>query len=54
MIYTNYDGQESPLLHTKFVEIDQAVLEEKIFKVFYHIEALQPSWLCDLDHLYKL
>ena len=25
-----------------------------IFKGFYHIWAWQPSWSCDLDHLYKL
>ena len=27
---------------------------QKIFKGFYHIWAWQPSWSCDLDHLYKL
>ena len=30
------------------------VLQKKIFKGFYHIWALRPSWSCDLDHLYKL
>ena len=37
-----------------FVEIGPPVLEKKIFKGFYHIWAWQPSWSCDLDHLYKL
>ena len=29
------------------------VLEKKSFKGFYHICTWQPSWSCDLDHLYK-
>ena len=29
------------------------VIEKKLFKGFYHIWAWQPSWSCDLDHLYK-
>ena len=36
-----------------FVEIGPPVPEE-IFYGFYHIWAWQPSWSCDLDHLYKL
>ena len=30
------------------------VLEKKIFKDLPYLQPLQPSWLCDLDHLYKL
>ena len=26
----------------------------KYFEGFYHIRAWWPSWLCDLDHSYKL
>ena len=42
------------MLHPSFVEVGPPVPEEKIFKGFYHIWAWQPSWSCDLDHLYKL
>ena len=34
IIYINYDGQESPMLHTKFRENRPSVLEKKIFKAF--------------------
>ena len=37
-----------------FKIIELSVLEEKIFKEFYHIWAWRPSWSCDLDHEYKL
>ena len=37
-----------------FKIIGLLVLEKKILKGFYHIWAWRPSWLCDLDHLYKL
>ena len=37
-----------------FKIIGLLILEKKIFKSFYHIWALRPSWSCDLDHLYKL
>ena len=37
------------------MEICQPVLQERIFlKGFYHIWALQSSWSCDLNYLYKL
>ena len=54
IIYLNYDKLESPMLHTKLLEIGPPVPEKKIFKGFYHIWAWRPSWSCDLDHLYKL
>ena len=37
------------MLHTKFVKIGLPALEKKIFEVFYHIWAWQPSWSCDPD-----
>ena len=33
-----------------FKIVGRPVLE----KIFYHTSAWQPSWSCDLDHLYKL
>ena len=42
------------MLHTKFHEIGQPVLEKKIFSGFYHIWAWRPSWSCDLDFVIKL
>ena len=30
------------------------VTKNNIFKGFGHIGALQPSWSCDRDHIYKL
>ena len=33
-MYINYDGQESPMLHTKFRENRPVVLEKKIFEGF--------------------
>ena len=53
-MYTNYDGQESPMLHTKFRGNRPASSGEEDFLNFYHIWAWAPSWSCDLDHLYKL
>ena len=41
------------MLHTKFRE-NQLAGSGKFLKGFYHIWAWQPSWSCDLDHLYKL
>ena len=41
------------MLHTHFIGIGLLVLEEKIFKGFYHIWAWQPSWSFDLHHLYQ-
>ena len=54
IIYTKYDGQESPMLHTKFRGNWPASSGEEDFYGFYHIWAWRPSWSCDLDHLYKL
>ena len=34
IICVNYDGLESPMLHTKFMEISTLVLEKKIFERF--------------------
>ena len=34
MIYINYDGPASPMLHTSFVEIGLLVLEKTILKGF--------------------
>ena len=42
------------MLGPSFKIIGLPVQEKMIFKVFYHIWAWQPSWSCDLDHLYKL
>ena len=37
-----------------FRTICELVLEEKIFRSFYHIKAWRPYWLCDLDDLDKI
>ena len=37
-----------------FKIIGLLVLEQKIFKGFYHIWAWRPSWSCDLDRLNQL
>ena len=42
------------MLHAKFQDLGLLVLRKKIYKGFYHIWACQPSWSCDLYHLYKL
>ena len=42
------------MLHAKFQDNRTSGSGEEIFKGFYHIWAWQPSWSCDLDHLYKL
>ena len=39
------------MLHAKITGL--MVPEKNIFKGFYHIWVWQPSWSCDLDHLYK-
>ena len=42
------------MLHTKFhIKIYPMVPGKKIFKVFYHIWAWQPSWSCDLQNVDK-
>ena len=35
IICTNYDGLESPMLHTSFMKIGPPVLEKKIFEGFF-------------------
>ena len=47
IIWTNYDGQESPPTPS-FVVISQLV-PENIFKGSYHMWAWGPSWWCDPD-----
>ena len=42
------------MLHTKIRGIQSTGSRGEDFKGFYHIWAWWPSWLCDLDHLYKL
>ena len=42
------------MLHTMFSGNWPAGSGEDFCRVFYHIWAWQPSWSCDLDHLYKL
>ena len=37
------------MLHTKFHQ-NLPRSGKKIFKVFYHIWAVQPSWSCDLQY----
>ena len=41
------------MLHAKFQDHRTSGSGED-FQGFYHIWAWQPSWSCDLDHLYKL
>ena len=43
------------MLHAKFQDHRTSGSgEEDVLKFFFHILALQPSWSCDLDHLYKM
>ena len=53
IIWTNYDGLESPMLHTKF-RANRSTRFQRFFKCFYHIWAWQPSWSCDSDAANKL
>ena len=54
IIWTNYDGLESKMLHTKFRgNRSTASGEEAFFKGFYHIWAWRPSWSCDQHHVIK-
>ena len=48
-----YNGQESQMLHTKFVEISQLVPEKMNFEGFYHRWEWRPSWPCDQHHINK-
>ena len=63
IIYINFVEVEYIMLHAKFhdlrtissVEDDlRTISSVEDFEGFYHIRAWQPSWSCDLDHLYKL
>ena len=55
LFMTNYDGLESPMLHTKFRENRPAGSgEEDFLKGFYQIWAWWPSWSCDPDAANKL
>ena len=42
------------MLHAKFQEFWTSGSGDEDSLRFYHIWAWQPSWSCDLDHLYKL
>ena len=53
MISINYDGPASPMLHTKFRGNQPTGSGEEDFLRFLLFIA-NPSWSCDLDHLYKL
>ena len=54
IIYINFEELESLMLHAKFQDIGLLVVEKEIFEGFYHIIwAWQPSWPCNLDHLYN-
>ena len=54
IIWTNYDGLESPMLHTKFCgNRVHRFLRRRFLKGFYHIWAWQPSWSCDQHHVIK-
>ena len=50
IIWTNYDGPQSPMLHTE----PQGHWPFGSLKGFYHIWAWQPSWSCDPDPTNKL
>ena len=42
------------MVHAKFQDHRTFGFGEEFFKDFYHMWAWRPSWLCDLDRLYKL
>ena len=42
------------MLYAKFQDHRTSGSGEDFLKKNYHIWAWQPSWSCDLDHLYKL
>ena len=54
MIYINYDGPASPMLHTKFRGNRPTGSGEEDFQRFLLFIAMATIWSCDLDHLYKL
>ena len=55
MIYINFVELHSQMLHTKFQNHRPSDSgEEDFFKGFSYLYPWQPSWSCELDHLYKL
>ena len=68
IIWTNYDGLESPMLHTKFRGNRSAGtyatyqvswksvhwFQRRFLKGFHHILAWRPSWSCDPDAANKI
>ena len=42
------------MLHAKFQDLRTSGSGREDFLGFYHIWAWQPSWSCDMGHLYKL
>ena len=54
IIWTNYDGQESPMRHTNFrwKSVHQ-FRSGRFLKGFYHIWAWRPSWWCDHHRVKK-
>ena len=54
IIYTNYDGQESSMLHTKFRGNRPAGSGEEDFLKFLPYMGMAAILSCDLDQLYKL
>ena len=53
IIYIHYDGQESPMLHTKINENRPASSGEDFLKGVYHIWAWWPSWSCDQHYVIR-
>ena len=53
IIWTNYDGQESPMLHTKFCGNRSRFQRRRFLKGFYHIWPWQPFWSCDQHRVNK-
>ena len=55
IIWTNYDGLESPMLHTKFRGNRSTGSREEDFRRVFtiYIWAWQPSWSCDQHHVHK-
>ena len=54
IIWTNYDGLQSPMLHTKFHGNRSTGSGEEDFEGFYHLWVWRPSWSCDPDTANKL
>ena len=53
IIWTNYDGLESPMLHYKFHGNQSTGSGEDFWSVFYLIWAWRPFWSCDQHHVIK-